>query len=788
MSQQENNNIFVVAIVATAALVGVLLFGGRQNSVTVPVVAPPPVPAKSDPDNDAGSGGAEQKTMQSVPERVALDETLWAPEVLAQKHEEVFIGLWDNLRKSPAPLSVLRQFPLQQITFQKLGEIKSLGHGITERVMSGAKETWNSDQFAKWIADMENAGLRLVQSEWHHSKFEPVEDGPNRSLFSAGIDLANGDRRYSTSFKFTVQWLAQADPKSAPKVDHVEITELNLKERQGKPAYEKVDLPISKPIRALPMLVYDLDLDGLSEIILPHAALILRNRGGMVFESETLDGYPPRIGSAELVENAKDSAVAAVVADFSQDGRPDLAIALRKLGVFIYEQLPDGKFGNPRHVFRDAENIIKPYVMTTGDFNQDGLLDIWFGQYKEPYRMGQMPDPMFDANDGFPAYLLANRGNWKFEDVTESAGLGGKRNRRTFSGSFWDSDDDGDLDLIVVSDFSGVDLYENDGTGKFTDTTTKAIDERANFGMGHTFADFNGDGHMDFYVTGMSSTTARRLESLGLKREGFPEINDHRMAMAYGNRMYLSDGKGNYRQPSFKDLVARTGWAWGTSHFDFGNDGLLDIYVANGNRSGETCKDYCTRFWTHDVYMDKSLPMSTTMNAIKTELNEWAHTSWNGYEKNRLLINGGKNQYFNGGFTLDVGFEYDTRSVVTEDLDGDGRVDLLLSQDSAQGINFQMHLYRNVWGENGNWIGIRLRSGKRLSESGARIIVETAERTLHELLVNGDSLACQHPSGRHFGLGTAAKVKSVTVKWPGGEITKLDAPPINRWHTIKAPK
>ena len=62
-------------------------------------------------------------------------------------------------------------------------------------------------------------------------------------------------------------------------------------------------------------------------------------------------------------------------------------------------------------------------AITGGDIDGDGDLDAWFGQYKIPYENGQMGQPYYDANDGYPAALLLNDGTGHFTDVTESAGL-----------------------------------------------------------------------------------------------------------------------------------------------------------------------------------------------------------------------------------------------------------------------------------------------------------------------------------------------------------------------------
>ena len=93
--------------------------------------------------------------------------------------------------------------------------------------------------------------------------------------------------------------------------------------------------------------------------------------------------------------------------------------------------------------------------------------------------------------------------------------------------------------------------------------TASLVDDHSSFGMSHTFGDFDTDGRLDLYVTGMGSTTARRLQSMGLGRDDLPEFDAMRTRIGYGNRMYLGGDDGGFRQPPFKDDVARSGWAWG---------------------------------------------------------------------------------------------------------------------------------------------------------------------------------------------------------------------------------
>ena len=182
--------------------------------------------------------------------------------------------------------------------------------------------------------------------------------------------------------------------------------------------------------------------------------------------------------------------------------------------------------------------------MTAGDIDGDGDLDLFIGQYKQPYVKGQMPTPYYDANDGYPAYLFQNDGNGVFTDITEPAGLGQKRFRRSYGASFVDLNEDGE-NLICSSRVISPVLI-------FTKATAMGCSRRLpmvgsinghTFGMSHVFADFNTDGKLDFFSVGMSSTTGRRLELMGLGRDEHKHIDAMRSSMSYGNRLLLRHRK-----------------------------------------------------------------------------------------------------------------------------------------------------------------------------------------------------------------------------------------------------
>ena len=720
------------------------------------------------------------EVQELVAGREALDRTLWQPEVEAQRHERRFTELWDNLLRRDDKFALLASFPFATLTLGAPAEQENLDLDIRRTRFGETTRELSPAEWAEMLNGYQRDGYEIVQTEWHHSKFEPPEQGRMaRSIVSAVIHVAreNPPHRVALTTDLDVIWSSEADAQDTPIPDSISVTKLEILERTAPPVFREVFAENRSTGQVLmPLLVYDLDGNGLSDIVLAGVNRVLWNRGPGQFEAEPF--LPER-------HNFYDSGV---LADFTGDGHVDyVAVDLDKYPL-LFEGDATGHFPTPAKRIADVQ-FGKPKSFTAGDIDADGDLDLFIANYKQPYEDGQMPTPYYDALDGFPAYLLRNDGDGTFTDVTEESGLAPKRLRRTFSSSFVDLDDDGDLDLLVVSDFAGLDLYENDGRGRFTDVSDQFGDNRYLFGMGHTFADFDLDGNLDFYAIGMSSTTARRLDDMGLRRDDKPEFTARRAAMTYGNRMFLRDGN-TFEPAPFADQMARAGWAWGTSSFDFDNDGDQDVFVANGHISGKSTQDYCTTFWRHDLYAGDSQNSSVREDLfalLQMPLQE-DDVSWNGYEHKALFMNEGGKGFTNVAFLLGVAFEYDGRAAVTDDLDGDGLVDLLTieyhQQDNGD-VEYILHIYQNRFEDAGNWIGVRLReSGLGFSPIGATVRVETAAGSQMTRLVTGDSYSSQHATTVHFGLGKATEIVAIEVRWPNGVERRIEGPALNQYITM----
>jgi len=721
-------------------------------------------------------------------QRAQRDATVWKTEAMAQAHEARLVALWDALLEAGrrgdarAKFRVLGDTDPGQLILGTPQEPQRLGHGIEASTFGPPLRTLDKAGWRELLARIQAEGFVLVQSEWHHARFEPQGPGnPARSRVAVvlhGIHEPSG-RRIAIDGQLDVEWKWQADTDEPPRPARVDASGLRMLTRDGVPAFAPFGgFPPGAPRGRLhPLVVYDLDRNGFDDVLMLGAGRILWNRNGRRFEETELFRHPQPLAEA------------GAVADFNGDGFPDLLAARTRGDLLLYAGDAQGRFlAEPRITPRLQEPLRGPSALAVGDIDADGDLDAWLGQYKPPYLGGQMPTPFYDANDGWPSYLLRNRGDGRFELATEAAGLAERNLRRTYASTFVDLDDDADLDLVVISDFSGVDLYANDGQGNFLDANPTLAADRHLFGMSSSFADYDLDGKLDFFVAGMGSTTARRMEAAGLGREDRPQENAMRMRMAYGNRMYLADPSG-WREPSFHADVARTGWTWGTTSLDFDNDGDSDIFAANGHESGESTKDYCSTFWRHDIFDADSAPNASLENIFAEEGRGFASgaESWDGYQKNHLLMNQDGLGFINVAFLLGLADEFDSRSAISTDLDRDGRMDLLVIEDSNE-AGQQLHAYRNELENDNHFVGVELREeAGRLSPVGALVEVEAGGRRHVKPVLVGESIMGQHSTTLHFGLGSETKIEAIRIRWPGGAAAVLPRPAADRYHRIKAP-
>ncbi len=715
-------------------------------------------------------------------EREKLNATVWHPEQLAQQRETSITWLWDQLRLIEKPSQVAQEIVCEEWILPTHANHEVLGLGITRQRFSppeeGKQSTLSKAGLLEWLAGLEAAGWRLRESELHHTGFSPATDGEAAvSVVGFLFHMERAGVRSALQGKAEIVW--KGAPVRKVRAQSIRVKTCRVIRGGAQPAFVRAGTFSRREKEfqsAHPVLLHDLDRDGDVEIVLP--------RWNRCYDND-LAGNTPQLRDRAFLQHWQPQEECGLLADVNADGYVDYLTVVKAQGLTVYHGDAIGSFPHPGRVLFQSNQIQAPLAMTAGDIDQDGDLDLWLTQYKPSYVGGQMPTPFYDANDGLPSFLLV-QDDGRFHDATEAHGLGQKRWRRTYSTSFIDLNDDHHLDLVVVSDYAGVDVYRNDGRGHFQDISSSFQPNRL-FGMSHCLADFNQDTRLDLLTIGMSSSTARRLDSLGLGKADRKDYQTHRAAMGYGNRLFLATESGFVQSPH-NDQIARTGWSWGTTALDVDNDGDRDIYVANGFRSGKSSKDYCSQYWCHDLYTGNSkenqnlVPVfAESMLALNQGL-----MSWNGYEHNHLKMNVGEGQFENVAYPMGVSFEYDARVALAEDIDGDGREDLLVSDYQFLGKGFQstFHLYLNRLPLENDWIAFTLTPSPKHQVLGARVLIDTNHGRQVHPIVSGDGFLSQDAYSAHFGLGRNGEVTAATILWPNGETTELTQRAINQRHHI----
>lgn len=482
--------------------------------------------------------------------------------------------------------------------------------------------------------------------------------------------------------------------------------------------------------------VLDYDGDGLLDIFLTNGAKqpsltkpdaswwnrLYRNRGNGTFEDVT----------AKAGISGEGFSMGAAVADFDNDGHPDLFVAGVKRNI-LYRNRGDGTFED---ITAKSGIHHEPWSVSAGwfDYDGDGRLDLWVLNYvawdpaKEPVcrdphsNQGAHCDPRLYT--GLPSTLYHNDGNGKFTDVSDSAGI------RRYIGkgmglAFADYDGDGRTDVFVANDTVANFLFHNDGNGHFTESAVKAgvafnDDGRALSSMGIDFRDIDNDGKPDLLVT-------------ALVNETYP--------------LYRNLGKGLFADLTYRSRIGAatmgtTGWAAGI--YDFNNDGRKDVFCANGdlNENSQQISGRIAR------------------------------------QTNTVLVQRPDGTF--DGFPAGPASRY--RGAAFGDFDNDGKVDVVVSRLGEAPV-----LLRNQTPGNNHWLGLKL-TGKASNRDGigAQVHIKAASGEQWNHVTTSVGYASSSDVRVHFGLGSATTA-TVEIRWPSGQLQQLGEVPADRYTTVKEP-
>ena len=430
------------------------------------------------------------------------------------------------------------------------------------------------------------------------------------------------------------------------------------------------------------------------------------------------------------------------VADYDNDGFQDVYITAFGPNV-LSRNNGDGTFSDvtARAGVGDARWSTN---CAFADYDRDGDLDLYVANYLS-FSERTIPKRGASANckhmgvdvmcgpqnlPGEPDALYRNNGDGTFADVSAQAGIVDP-GLYGFGVLFSDLDDDGWPDIFVANDSVPNLLFHNNRNGTFSEAGLRSGialngDGKAQAGMGADAGDYDGDGRLDVFVTNFSQ--------------------DY-------NTLYRNVGDGLFSDASYEAGVVTPGLpylGWGTAVADFDNDGLPDIFVANGH-----------------VYPEIDRQGSRTRYR----------------QRKQLFLNTGKGRFRDVSDDVGGGLlvEKSSRGAAFGDVDNDGDLDVLVIN-----LNERPTLLRNDTESGHNWITLKLIGRSRNRDAiGARVWLEAeGPRQVAEVRSGGSYLS--HNDMRvHFGLGRRTIVPPVAVRWPDGEVERFTGLTHNSIHMIR---